>query len=435
MAERVDIPDIRAALAQRLYPTVTVWNRLEGRPRSADFVAQPARRGARRAVDALAPVAARRVRRRRRRLAVLREAARRHERAARIPAGRGRGRRRSPRTCRSRRWSSGGACRSRSAARRSRSTCGSPWAGAGSRSSAPIGELRATRSGSSYRFELPDPDDPDDATICAHPTAWAAVAAVAGRALDGGALYQHLASDSRTTPTTVSSGSIRTTTTRSTMPRTRSWAGSRISSCSRPADDAWQPDRLEYRFAVLGAGRGRRRGARRRRVRRRAARLARRGRRSRRRAGSPPATPRAEGDVLQAGVPVPVTSRDAERALVGVRGRPDELRRRVGVDDRPREAALLRVRPGLRQRLVPVAVRPAARLARARARPRGDHRLRRARSGSSRPARAPTGLAAALLAVHVRPHGRHRPAARTAASCCCRRRRRSCRASRSSRSR
>jgi hypothetical protein len=31
------VPDLRAALTQRLFPTVTVWNRLEGRPRAADF--------------------------------------------------------------------------------------------------------------------------------------------------------------------------------------------------------------------------------------------------------------------------------------------------------------------------------------------------------------------------------------------------------------
>jgi hypothetical protein len=31
------VPDLNSALTQRLYPTVTVWNRLEGRPRAADF--------------------------------------------------------------------------------------------------------------------------------------------------------------------------------------------------------------------------------------------------------------------------------------------------------------------------------------------------------------------------------------------------------------
>jgi hypothetical protein len=31
------VPDLRSALTQRLFPTITVWNRLEGRPRSDDF--------------------------------------------------------------------------------------------------------------------------------------------------------------------------------------------------------------------------------------------------------------------------------------------------------------------------------------------------------------------------------------------------------------
>ena len=31
------VPDLTSALAERLHPTVTVWNRLEGRPRAADF--------------------------------------------------------------------------------------------------------------------------------------------------------------------------------------------------------------------------------------------------------------------------------------------------------------------------------------------------------------------------------------------------------------
>src|SRR4051794_9857537 len=37
MADRREIVDMVAALEQRRFPTVTVWNRLEGRPRSADF--------------------------------------------------------------------------------------------------------------------------------------------------------------------------------------------------------------------------------------------------------------------------------------------------------------------------------------------------------------------------------------------------------------
>src|SRR6185503_11184007 len=31
------VNDLKSALAERLFPTITTWNRLEGRPRRADF--------------------------------------------------------------------------------------------------------------------------------------------------------------------------------------------------------------------------------------------------------------------------------------------------------------------------------------------------------------------------------------------------------------
>ncbi|MFL6139404.1 MAG: hypothetical protein ACJ74O_16595 [Frankiaceae bacterium] len=37
MPERFDIGNMRATLAERLLPTITIWNRLEGRPRTVDF--------------------------------------------------------------------------------------------------------------------------------------------------------------------------------------------------------------------------------------------------------------------------------------------------------------------------------------------------------------------------------------------------------------
>ncbi len=37
MAERFEVRDIRGALRERRFPTVTVWNRLEGRPRTQAF--------------------------------------------------------------------------------------------------------------------------------------------------------------------------------------------------------------------------------------------------------------------------------------------------------------------------------------------------------------------------------------------------------------
>ena len=37
MADLIDISQMVEALTARQFPTITVWNRLEGRPRSVDF--------------------------------------------------------------------------------------------------------------------------------------------------------------------------------------------------------------------------------------------------------------------------------------------------------------------------------------------------------------------------------------------------------------
>src|ERR1017187_3914914 len=37
MASSIKVGNIREALAQRAFPSMTVWNRLEGRPRTANF--------------------------------------------------------------------------------------------------------------------------------------------------------------------------------------------------------------------------------------------------------------------------------------------------------------------------------------------------------------------------------------------------------------
>lgn len=48
---------------------------------------------------------------------------------------------------------------------------------------------------SKYKFDPPDPTRRDSAAICAHAEVWQSFAAVAGRAMDGGELYRYLVSD------------------------------------------------------------------------------------------------------------------------------------------------------------------------------------------------------------------------------------------------
>src|ERR1041385_5080583 len=45
-----------------------------------------------------------------------------------------------------------------------------------------------------YPFTMPEPTDPNDVYRAAHPEVWASFAAVVGRRMDGGKLYQHLKS-------------------------------------------------------------------------------------------------------------------------------------------------------------------------------------------------------------------------------------------------
>ena len=130
-------PDLRSTTsaprcAERQFPTVTVWNRLEGRPRTPEFDRALRAEVRDAAVDAHPAVAARRVPRRRRRLPGLREAPLAHH----APRTRYRRRRRPGDAARPggrwRPWSSAGAVPF--AARRRpgrRSTCGWRWAAGG----------------------------------------------------------------------------------------------------------------------------------------------------------------------------------------------------------------------------------------------------------------------------------------------------------------
>ena len=186
MAERFEVRDIRAALRERLFPTVTVWNRLEGRPRTHDFD-RALRAEVRDALWMLTrAVAARRVPRRRRRLAGLREAARDHDAASPVPARRRPGRAVRRRRRRSRRGrAAAAAARARRARGRARPAAGHgpPVAAADRRHRRPAARRSRTRT----RSRCPTRRRPDDADRVRAPRGLAGVAAVAGRAMDGGA--------------------------------------------------------------------------------------------------------------------------------------------------------------------------------------------------------------------------------------------------------
>jgi hypothetical protein len=247
MAERIDIPDIRAALAERLYPTVTVWNRLEGRPRSADFsrslraevrdalwmLSRQWQLGEFAADDAGSPVSTK--------LHVATSELQGYQAGTNAPGPFPAG---LPLDAVVERRELPLAIDGSPIALDLRLAMGRRWLAL----VAPIGSY-ADAFRARYGFAPPDPDDPADAAICAHPAAWAARAAVAGRALDGGALHAHLAED----PANHAYDGVMGIDPNDYLALDdaagvfRAWFADLI--LQAPADDAWQPDRLEYRFA------------------------------------------------------------------------------------------------------------------------------------------------------------------------------------------
>ncbi len=106
-----------------------------------------------------------------------------------------------------------------------------------------------------YRIALPDPTKKEDAPICAHVPAIQQFRAVAGRAMDGGALYLHLkeqdtnlASDG---VTGLSAGDKNMADTAGAL--FVAWFDRLYSQRPQDEGDAWQPERLEYAFACSTA--------------------------------------------------------------------------------------------------------------------------------------------------------------------------------------
>ena len=101
-----------------------------------------------------------------------------------------------------------------------------------------------------YAVEMPDPTNPASAPICAHLNAWQQVAAVAGRAMDGWKLYRHLkgppaghAHDGLVLFNLGSPEAIEKAETKFVE-----WYESLFYQPFAAEDDAWRPERLEYAF-------------------------------------------------------------------------------------------------------------------------------------------------------------------------------------------
>src|SRR5947207_14350734 len=97
-----------------------------------------------------------------------------------------------------------------------------------------------------YPIMPPDPTKKDDALICAHTEAWQQFQAVAGRAMDGAALYFHL----KANPGNLASDGVAgLTTSQKTAaegvgPRFVEWFEKLYLTPKRGEGDAWLPERL-----------------------------------------------------------------------------------------------------------------------------------------------------------------------------------------------
>ena len=102
-----------------------------------------------------------------------------------------------------------------------------------------------------YKITASDPSSAADADRCAQPEVWQFFAAVAGRAMDGGALYSYLTADpahhAYDGVAGIAPGDLGLIDTQAGLFLT--WFR-RLLRQPSAADDAWVPDRLEYQFAA-----------------------------------------------------------------------------------------------------------------------------------------------------------------------------------------
>lgn len=101
-----------------------------------------------------------------------------------------------------------------------------------------------------YGFTLPDPAKADDVYRAAHPEVWASFAAVAGRRVDGGRLYQHLKSGGHSYDGIVAIPASVHTSLDPLETRFVAWFEQLYFQPIQPNEDAWLPNHLEYQFKV-----------------------------------------------------------------------------------------------------------------------------------------------------------------------------------------
>jgi hypothetical protein len=103
-----------------------------------------------------------------------------------------------------------------------------------------------------YPIHAPDPTDPADAPLCADPQVWELLAAVAGRAMDGQALLDHLAADPGHHAYDGIAGIApgEHTAINAAATAFQAWFARLITQPAAGDPDAWSPQELDYRFSA-----------------------------------------------------------------------------------------------------------------------------------------------------------------------------------------
>jgi hypothetical protein len=251
MPSSVKIANVQQALQQRLYPSVTTWNRLEGRPRANNFdralraevrdalwmITKQWQVGETRGSDAGSPVFAK--------LQIDTTRLTKYQPDALppqlfeydVPLEAKVERRPLP-------FLLGG----RAVSLDLRLLMGRYWlkliAGIGS-------YANAYMTAPAYAIPAPDPTQKADADRCAHPEVWQVFSAVAGRAMDGGALYLYLTADpSHHAYDGIAVAAADQPAIDNCAVRFLAWFDRQFYQPPPAGDDAWVPPNLEYQFSA-----------------------------------------------------------------------------------------------------------------------------------------------------------------------------------------
>jgi hypothetical protein len=101
-----------------------------------------------------------------------------------------------------------------------------------------------------YPVHIPDPTQPQDATICAHADAWQMFGAAASRLMDGIAFLDYLNNSAHRAYDNVTAAGTDESKLTSLADKLRNWFADLIWQPPKDGDQAWLPERLEYQFGV-----------------------------------------------------------------------------------------------------------------------------------------------------------------------------------------